>query len=46
MTKKELLVVIASVILLVLLIVLFICERKYPEGGAELLRSVLQGSAG
>lgn len=46
MSKKELFVIIASVVLFVLLIALFVCEKKYPEGGVELLRTIMHGSAG
>lgn len=41
MSKKELFVIIACVILFALLIVLFVFEKKYPEGGAELINSIM-----
>lgn len=46
MTKKELFVIVACVVLFALLVVLIVFEKKYPEGGAELLRSIRQGTVG
>ena len=41
MTKKEILVIIASILLFIMLVSLMFFEMQHPEGGVEMLQTFL-----